>query len=164
MIEVNKIRALVMDFDGVLTDNKVWVNSLGEEAVACSRADGLAFDALRKLKIRSLIISTEKNAVVKARADKLKVEALAGVIDKKVTLKKFCQNNDVPLSQVSYIGNDVNDINAMSICGIKLCPADAHPRVKKIADHILRQSGGEAVIREFVEDVLKIDIYQTLYN
>ena len=164
MIKVDTIQALVTDFDGVLTNNKVWVNSHGEEAVTCSRADGLAFDALRKLKIRTLIISTERNAVVKVRAEKLNVEALVGVTDKKLTLKTFCRNNRILLNRVSYIGNDINDLDAMNICGTKLCPADAHPSVKRIADRIMSRDGGNAVIREFVEDVLRIDIYQTLYK
>ena len=89
-MDLKNIDAFVFDFDGVLTDNRVYVNQDGKESVCCNRSDGLAFEALRKLKIPTFILSTESNPVVVARANKLKVPVLKGIKDKRKTLVELC--------------------------------------------------------------------------
>ncbi len=154
--------AIIMDFDGVLTNNKVIINQKGEESVECSRSDGLAIEILNKLKIKIFILSTEKNKVVKERAKKLKVQCFNSVIDKQKAIISLSKKQNINLSRSIYIGNDVNDLLAMKECKVKICPKDSHPAIKKIANFITVSSGGNGVIREVVEKILKIDIVKFL--
>lgn len=151
------ISLLVFDFDGVLTDNRVWVFEDGREAVACSRADGLAFDLLRKLEKPTLVLSTEKNPVVSARAKKLNVEVLQAIEDKGRVLSQYCEEHGFSLEEVMFVGNDLNDLSALRIVGHSVAVADAHPAVRKEARYILETSGGHGVAREVVENILELD-------
>ena len=151
--EIN-ISLIVFDFDGVLTDNRVLVFDDGNEAVLGNRADGLAFDLFRQEGIPALILSTEKHPVVAARARKLKTPCIHGVADKKSALEKYCARAGIKLNTVMYIGNDVNDLAVMRIVGHRICPSDAHPRVRAICETVLRSRGGEGVARELAETVL----------
>ena len=163
-ISLSDIEAFVFDFDGVLTNNLVHLSQDGQEWVSCSRADGLAFDVLRKLKIPAYILSTEKNLVVTERAKKLKIQALQGVSDKVKAIKIFSTENRYKLDRVLYVGNDLNDYEAMKLCGYSVCPSDSHNKIKKIADIVLKTQGGKGVVRELLEDVLEIDFIKILYK
>jgi len=164
LLSLDSIDVFIFDFDGVLTNNHVYINQNGEESVSCSRSDGLAFDVLRKLKIPVCILSTEHNLVVTERAKKLKVKAIQGVNDKVEAIKKFSKDNTYSLKKIVYIGNDLNDFKAMKLCGFSVCPSDSHSEIKKIADIVLKTQGGEGIVRELLEDVLEIDIIKILYN
>ena len=111
-----KIDVIFTDFDGVLTDNKFYLDANGDESVRLNRSDGLAFDYLNKIKIPIYIISTEKNSIVKTRAKKLKVKCHSGVSDKKKLIIKLCNKNKYSLSKSIYIGNDVNDLSSIKLC------------------------------------------------
>lgn len=163
-LSLDDIAAVILDFDGVLTDNSVYVSDEGREFVKCSRSDGLAFDALRKLEIKSFILSTESNPVVSKRGEKLQVSVLQGSSDKSESLKRLSADEGFPLENVIYIGNDINDIDAMTLCGYKFCPSDSHPTVQQLADRVLSAGGGEGVVRELVEEFLMIDLYKVLYE
>ena len=163
-LSINSIDAFVFDFDGVLTNNLVHISQDGQEWVSCSRADGLAFDVLRKLKIPAYILSTEKNLVVTERAKKLKIQALQGVSDKAKAIKKISTENRYKLDRVLYVGNDLNDYEAMKLCGYSVCPSDSHNKIKQIADIVLKTQGGKGVVRELLEDVLEIDFIKILYK
>ena len=163
MINIQEVDALIFDFDGVLTDNGVYVNESGCEQVRCSRADGLAFDVFRKLGTKVWILSTEKNRVVSKRAKKLNTPVLQGVKNKVDGLNKLAQEEGIHLSRVLYVGNDLNDYHAMQLCGYSACPADSHPVIKGIAKFPLITKGGMGIAREIIEDVLGIDIIKTLY-
>ena len=163
-ISLSDIEAFVFDFDGVLTNNLVHLSQDGQEWVSCSRADGLAFDVLRKLKIPAYILSTEKNLVVTERAIKLKIQALQGVSDKVKAIKIFSTENRYKLDRVLYVGNDLNDYETMKLCGYSVCPSDSHNKIKQIADIVLKTQGGKGVVRELVEDVFEIDLIKILYN
>jgi 3-deoxy-D-manno-octulosonate 8-phosphate phosphatase (KDO 8-P phosphatase) len=154
-----KLSLLVFDFDGVLTDNKVLVLEDGREAVFCNRADGLAFDALRRVGFPTLIMSTETNPVVRARAKKLKVEALQAIADKGTTIREYCAANGTDPRTVAFVGNDVNDLPAFKVVGYPIAVADAHPLVKKSAWKVLKTRGGQGVAREIVETILRIPIH-----
>jgi len=158
------IDAFVFDFDGVLTNNLVHLDQDGKEWVSCSRADGLAFDVLRRLNKPAYIISTEKNPVVTARAKKLQVLALQGVANKVDALVSFSEDKGFDLSRVLYVGNDLNDFRVMQICGYTACPADAHPRIKELASVVLSCNGGKGVVRELLEEVLGLDFIEILYS
>lgn len=170
---LNKFHTLVFDFDGVFTDNKVYVNQEGLESIACNRSDGLGLDILRKfikkqnLNIDIFILSTEKNNVVISRAQKLKLKCFHG-IDNKLTFLKdyiFEKNKNLDLKDgLLYLGNDLNDLKIMEFSSFSVAPLDAHPIIKKIADHTLSKKGGHGCVRELIEKLIKLDeeIYREL--
>lgn len=142
------IKLIVSDFDGVMTDNRVQIDESGKESVYVSRADGQGINILRTLNIDLVIISTEKNNVVKKRAEKLNVECLHGIGNKDECLTAYCYKKNIELKNVAYIGNDINDYDAMKIAGIKIAPHDAYEEVKAIADYVTEANGGYGVVRE----------------
>ena len=142
------IELIVYDFDGVMTDNRVLVDQNGNESVMANRGDGYGVGMIRKLGIRQVILSTEVNPVVEMRAQKLNLEVIHGVSDKKQTLEKYCEDRNISLDRVMYLGNDLNDIDAMKCAGIKGAPKDAEPEILEIADWISGKNGGYGVVRE----------------
>jgi len=157
------ISAFVFDFDGVLTNNLVHIDQDGKELVSCSRADGLAFDVLRKLKKPVYILSTEENQVVTARANKLKIPAIQGVKDKLKAINDLSKENFFDIAKVIYIGNDLNDYHVMRKCGYTACPSDSHKNIKQITTFVLKVEGGRGVARELLEDIFKLDLVKILY-
>ncbi len=155
-----KPELVVFDFDGVLTDNRVLVLDNGQEAVFCNRSDGMAIVALRRVGVPVLILSTETNPVVTARAKKLQVQVLQSVDHKEIALEQFCQKQGIPMKSVWYVGNDLNDKVVMMRVGHPVCPADAHPDIKAISEFVLNTAGGYGVARELVEHIFKIDSWQ----
>ncbi|MDD5558617.1 HAD hydrolase family protein [Candidatus Methylomirabilis sp.] len=147
------IKLMVYDFDGVMTDNRVLQLQDGTEAVWVSRADGWGIDQIRKMGIPQLILSTERNPVVAARAKKLNIEVIHGSGDKKADLLGYCSRMQIDLRSVLYVGNDVNDLEAMRVIGFPVAPADAHPSIIAIAKYVTRVKGGEGVIKELSEYV-----------
>ncbi len=150
------IDLIVYDFDGVMTDDRVLTLQDGTEAVFANRADGLGIAQLRKAGFRQIILSTETNPVVSARAKKLQIEVLQGRDDKARNLSDYCKSHDIDLSKVLYVGNDVNDLDAMRLVGYAVAPADAHPKVLAIARHVTQARGGEGVIKEISEILLSL--------
>ncbi len=163
-IDRNCLDAILCDFDGVLTDNHVYIGPTGFESVRCSRSDGLACDVLRALEIPFLIFSSEANPIVAARAAKLRVPAIQSITNKRDDLLRLSTEKSWPLERIAYIGNDLNDLPALEICGFRVCPADAHPAVTAACNVRLSSKGGEGVVREFVEKTLAIDFVSTLYS
>ena len=161
---LDDIDAFVFDFDGVLTNNLVKIDENGKESVSCSRADGLAFDVLRKLNKPAYILSTEKNLVVKARAKKLNIPAIQGVADKVEAIKKLAADNSYSLKNILYVGNDLNDYLVMQLCGYSVCPADSHTKIKSVSSIILSTNGGDGIVRELLEEVLNLDFIKILYQ
>ena len=163
---LSSVHTLVFDFDGVFTDNKVYVSERGVEMVRCDRADGLAMDLLRRcrgsgFKARAFILSKEKNPVVLARARKIGLECRHGVDDKVKFMKRYLtqQHRKLkdPFAGVVFLGNDLNDLPLMRAAGFSVAPGDAHPRVRKAASVVLPQKGGEGFVRAFVERFLRIE-------
>jgi YrbI family 3-deoxy-D-manno-octulosonate 8-phosphate phosphatase len=163
-LNIDDIDAIVLDFDGVLTDNSVYINESGQELVKCNRSDGLAIDVLRKLKKFVFILSTEKNQVVTARAKKLKIEAIQSVNNKDNELKLIALERKIDLDKVLYIGNDLNDYQVMKICGYSACPSDSHRLIINVSSFKLKSRGGEGVLREVVEDILSLNVLEILYS
>ncbi len=154
MINWNKLQLIVYDFDGVLTDNKVYIDQNGKETVQVNRADGLGVSEIKKLGIKQIIISTEENPVVSARASKLGIFCLQGIEEKQKAMMDYCQKNNIDIKKTAFIGNDINDKNAMEIAGIKICPSDAHDSIKAISDHVLKKRGGHGVVRELFDLII----------
>ena len=145
------IAAVVLDFDGVFTDNKVIVFQDGREAVICDRGDGWGLAQLKRLGVSILVLSTEENPVVQARCDKLGITCMRGIQDKLTALTAWLRTNKIDISQVVYLGNDVNDLDCLRAvgCGIAVC--NAHPRARASAKIVLSAPGGQGAIREIAE-------------
>jgi len=154
-IQTSDIDLIVYDFDGVMTDNRVIAFQDGTETVVVNRADGLGVDRLRALGIPQLILSTETNPVVKARAAKLGLEVISSCDDKKYALMNYCEQNDYDLRKIVYVGNDLNDLEGMKIVGFPIAPADAHPDIKSLAKLVTKARGGEGVIRELSDVIIE---------
>ncbi|MBM14609.1 MAG: hypothetical protein CMH75_00720 [Nitrospina sp.] len=163
-IELKSLDAIIFDFDGVLTDNRVYVDQHGTELVSCCRGDGLAFEALREIGMPVYILSTEKNLIVSQRAKKLKVPVLQGVMDKADALTDLVGKQSYEFGNLLYVGNDLNDFHAMALCGYSACPADSHVRIKDLATVTLKTNGGAGVARELLEDILRLDLIEILFS
>ena len=162
-LDVSEINAIVFDFDGVLTDNHVYLNQEGEESVRCNRSDGLAFDALNTTNIKLFILSTEKNLVVEQRAKKLNVTCYQGLNDKLQTLISLSNDYEFKLEKTLYVGNDLNDYKAMEACGWSACPADSHKKIQEISKIKLEKKGGDGVVRELVENFFMPNLLKNYY-
>jgi 3-deoxy-D-manno-octulosonate 8-phosphate phosphatase (KDO 8-P phosphatase) len=150
---LERVRLAIFDFDGVFTDNRVWVNEQGEELLAFSRSDGLGLRRLDQVGVQYLIVSMERNPIVGARAQKLNVECVQGVDDKLTLVRERAGAAGVALEDVAYVGNDINDAECLSAVGLGVVPADAWPEVVPLAQWVLTRPGGEGCVREFCDAV-----------
>ena len=161
-LNIHNIEAIFFDFDGVLTNNMVYLNQDGLEMVRCNRSDGLAFDILRYINKPVYIISTESNPIVSVRAKKLKVPVSQSVDDKLKEIKRVCRANNYNKNSVLFIGNDINDYSVMDYCGLSACPNDSDKKIKEIATIIFKKNGGDGVVMELISEVFKIDCVEIL--
>jgi YrbI family 3-deoxy-D-manno-octulosonate 8-phosphate phosphatase len=148
------VDALVTDFDGVHTDDSVLVGEDGAELVIVNRGDGMGVSLLRRAGVPTLILSTETNPVVTARARKLGVDVRQGLADKAAVLRAWAAERGVDLDRVAYLGNDVNDLACLELVGWPLAVPDAHPRVLAAARLVLGSPGGHGAVREAAERIL----------
>ena len=153
--ELVDIRLLVLDFDGVLTDNYVWTDHCGNESVRCSRADSLGINRLRAAGVEVVVLSTETNGVVAQRCRKLDIECFQGHHDKAVVLSQIRRARGLETAQVAYLGNDVNDLECLRNTGFPISVSDAHPDVKAIAKLITQAKGGEGAVREVCDLIVQ---------
>ncbi len=145
-------RLLILDFDGVMTDDRVWVGQDGREMVAASRADGMGLERLRQLTgMQVLVMSKETNPVVAARCAKLKLDVLQSVSDKASALNNLFVERGLKAADVLYVGNDLNDLPCFPLVGFAVCPADADSYVQQAADLVLSKPGGFGAVRELCE-------------
>ncbi|MEU0131222.1 acylneuraminate cytidylyltransferase [Streptomyces sp. NPDC006289] len=142
------IDAVVLDFDGTQTDDRVLIDSDGRETVAVHRGDGLGIAALRRAGVPLLILSTEQNPVVAARARKLQVPVLHGIDRKDLALKQWCEEQSIAPDRVLYVGNDVNDLACFGLAGWPVAVASAHDPVRAAARAVTTNPGGSGAIRE----------------
>ncbi len=148
------IDAVVLDFDGTQTDDRVLVDSEGREFVSVHRGDGLGIAALRKSGLHMLILSTEQNPVVAARARKLRLPVLHGIDRKDLALKQWCEEQGIAPERVLYVGNDVNDLPCFALVGWPVAVASAHDVVRGAARAVTSLPGGEGAIREIASWIL----------
>ncbi|MFE1175096.1 cytidylyltransferase domain-containing protein [Streptomyces sp. NPDC058773] len=142
------IDAVVLDFDGTQTDDRVLIDADGREIVAVHRGDGLGIAALRKAELKLLILSSETNPVVAARARKLQVPVLHGIDRKDLALKQWCEEAGIAPERVLYVGNDVNDLPCFDLVGWPVAVAGAHDVVRGAARAVTATPGGSGAIRE----------------
>ena len=153
--DLTPIRLLVLDFDGVMTDNRAIVRQDGTESVRCDRSDGLGIERLRAGgKVEVVVLSKETNPVVMARCRKLQLACAQGHDDKLPQLEKMAASRGLVASQIAYVGNDVNDLEAMAWCGVSIAVADAYPEVHAVADLVTRRRGGRGAVREVCDLLL----------
>jgi 3-deoxy-D-manno-octulosonate 8-phosphate phosphatase (KDO 8-P phosphatase) len=155
--KLNKIKLLLTDVDGVLTDTGVYYSVSGEELKRFSLRDGMGVERLRKLvKVETGIISSEKSLLVRKRADKLDIEELhLGVKNKLKVLKNICKDKDYKPEEIAFIGDDINDLEIIEAVGLSACPADAMKDIKEKVNIILENIGGHGAFREFAEIIIE---------
>jgi YrbI family 3-deoxy-D-manno-octulosonate 8-phosphate phosphatase len=146
-----QVQLVVFDFDGVMTDDRVWVDQNGREAVCVSRSDGMGISILSKAGIDALVLSTETNPVVTARCEKLQLPVLQAVADKVQALSAYLDERHINPQQVVYLGNDINDLPCLDIIGCFVAVADAHPKVRMHADLVLSKGGGHGAVRQLCD-------------
>ena len=146
-----KIRMVAFDFDGVFTDNMVYVLEDGTEAVRCFRSDGLGLQKLKKLGIETVIISTEANPVVSARALKLKIRCVQNCQDKRAVLEDIAREQGISLAEVSFVGNDINDLSCLKCVALPIVVQDAHRDVVPAALYQTECPGGHGAVREICD-------------
>ncbi len=154
------LAAIVFDFDGVLTDNRVLTFQDGTEAVFCSRSDGMGIELLRSVDIPMVVISKERNPVTSARCAKLGLEVVQGVDDKAPVMTAWLAERDIDPAHTIYVGNDVNDLACMRLIGCAVAVADAHPVVLAEADLVLPEPGGNGAVR-FLADAIVAKVRST---
>lgn len=148
---VGKVKLLVFDFDGVFTDNRVYISEDGRETVSCWRSDGLGLSKVRELGIPVWVISTEKNPVVSARCKKLQIDCIQGCDDKLAALKKLTRKYGCSLDETLFTGNDINDKYCLESAGLPFVVADAHPDVISLSRYITLNPGGRGAVREICD-------------
>jgi len=148
---VAKIKLVAFDFDGVFTDNKVYVFQDGTEAVMCSRSDGIGLNALENRGIKMIIISTETNPVVSARSKKLNIPCIQCCEDKISELKKIADGFGCSLEETAYVGNDINDLECLREVALPVVTQDAHPDVIAYGKYRTHAKGGHGAVREICD-------------
>lgn len=166
MIFWEQIHTIAFDFDGIFTDNKVLISQDGIESVKCDRSDSLGLDILRNFIIKNnwdldyFIITRESNSVVKMRAEKLKIKCFDSVFNKMEFIRERIRNRFGEEKNISqgliYLGNDLNDLEAMRFAGLSVAPLDANQRILKIASIVINKKGGDGFVREFIELLLNL--------
>lgn len=151
-----KIEMIVFDFDGVFTDNRVLVMQDGSEGVFCNRSDGLGLEAVRKLGIKLLVLSKETNSVVSARCRKLGLPCIQGCDNKREVLTQEAEKYGIPLGNIAYMGNDINDLECLKITGLPVSVADSYPDVKSASLYVTKAKGGHGAVREFCDFILDL--------
>lgn len=152
----DRVSLLAMDFDGVFTDNRVWIDKNGHEIVAASRSDGMGIERLKLLtNIQTVVISKETDQVVAARCEKLDISSIQSIENKPKILREYLKEKGIPAEECIYVGNDLNDLDCFQVAGFSVVPADAFPQVKQQADLVLKAKGGFGAIRELAEILIE---------
>ena len=155
-VDLSRVKLLVLDFDGVMTDNRVLVDQDGREAVLCHRGDGWGIARLKDAGVEVVVISTETNPVVAARCRKLRIEYIQGCDDKLSTLQALAQKRSLHVDQVAFVGNDVNDLACLRWVGLPIAVEDAVPEVRAAAQLVTTCPGGQGAVREIADRILAV--------
>jgi YrbI family 3-deoxy-D-manno-octulosonate 8-phosphate phosphatase len=153
---VRQIRLVVFDFDGVFTDNMVYVFEDGREAVRCFRGDGIGLRQLERLGIDMLMLSTEVNPVVAARSRKLRIRCIQNCEDKRAALESLGKEQGLSLRQIAFVGNDVNDLSCLQCVGLSIVVRDAHADVVPFAHYQTVARGGQGAVREVCDLFVRV--------
>lgn len=149
------LELVVFDFDGVFTDNTVWITEDGKESVRCWRGDGLGLSALKEKNVNIYVLSTEENPVVQVRCKKLGIACSNGVKDKREAIHAIVRELGVDIRNTAYVGNDMNDRGALEEVGVSIVVADAHPEIVKSAQFQTTRAGGFGAVREVCDWIVR---------
>lgn len=154
--DLSKIKMLVMDVDGTLTDGKIYVGDNGEVFKAFNVKDGYRLITINKYNIIPVIITGKTSEILSKRAAELKIEEVyQGIDDKLKVLDEIITRYQLSYENVAYIGDDVNDLNCMNSCYLKACPADAIDEVIEVVDYVCKVNGGNGAVREFIDLIVR---------
>lgn len=148
---LKKIKLVAFDFDGVFTDNRVYVDQEGREMVCCWRSDGIGLQKLREVGVKTVVISSEVNPVVEKRCAKLGIECVTGEKNKLDAFKKILERERVLPQEACFVGNDTPDLECMRFAGLSIAPRDSLPEVAKEADYVTKNPGGRGAVREICD-------------
>lgn len=150
-----KYKLIVSDIDGVWTDGSFYYSREGDAMRRFTTRDSYGVRLCQLNSLPILVLSTEKNPMVEKRMEKLHIKHVRlGIRNKLKSLAGYCEQHGIDLSEVAFIGDDMNDFHLIGQVGFFACPADAYPRIKQEADLVLETRGGEGAFREFVENLL----------
>lgn len=150
------IKLLVLDVDGTLTDGKIYMSANGELMKVFNIKDGYALARLEKHGIEPVIITGRKSEIVKRRCEELGIKELhQGINEKAICLKEICDKRYISTQQCAYIGDDLNDIDCMMLCGHKAAPADAMKEVREKVDYVCEACGGDGAVREYCDYLIE---------
>lgn len=153
------IRLFVMDVDGTLTDGGIYYDDCGHEMKKFNVKDGIGIKKLRDYGVNTMILTGRKSNCVIRRAEELKIDyVIQGIEDKALYLKDFMKKNNLDSKDIAYIGDDINDFEIMQLVGNTACPADAVENIKKVVNIVCSLNGGQGVVREYIEYILREDI------
>ena len=154
--KMSKIKMIILDVDGTMTDGRVYYSKNGEELKRFSIRDGMGIELLRKGEIGVGIITSENSPIVTARAAKLKIEpVLLGSRNKKKDLLELSEKIGIDIDNIAFVGDDINDLQALETAGFSACPADSAESVRNIADFVSSRNGGDGAVREIAEKILE---------
>ena len=145
------VKLALFDFDGVLTDNYVYVCENGTETVKCNRSDGIGISRIQKIGIKCFVISSEKNSVVEKRCKKLNIPLKQNVLNKEIAVLEICKDYNIELKNTLFLGNDINDIPAFKIVGFPIAVADAFPEIETFVRYKTETKGGKGAVREICD-------------
>ena len=152
-----KIKLILTDVDGVLTDGGMYYSECGEIMKKFNTRDGMAVELLSKQKINTIIITRENSKIVKSRGKKIKVhKTYVGILQKELLLDEILSKSGLKLDNIAYVGDDVNDYEIMKRCGFSCSPNDAAKKIKNISDYICNKNGGDGVLREVADLILDL--------
>lgn len=159
---LQQIRLFATDVDGVLTDAGMYYSESGDEWKKFNTRDGMGIKLLQRAGLITAIVTQERTRLVARRAEKLAIPELhQGVMDKLSVIRDMAERHGISLRQIAYIGDDVNDMEALKAVGFSAAPADGLPQVRKIVDYICQLKGGEGAVRELAEMILQSRIKAT---
>ena len=156
--DLTLVQIIFFDFDGVFTDNRVWVCEDGLETVSCYRSDGVGLQRLMAHGVRCCIVSSETNRVVSVRANKLGIDCFQGVESKDSCVLEVCERYDLTVTAAMFVGNDINDIPALKLVGFPVVVADAYPEAKDCAIFETKRRGGRGAVREICDLVASVKV------
>lgn len=152
---VKDIKAIVLDVDGTMTDGKIYMSASGEMMKAFNIKDGYALARLPRYGIKPIIITGRKSEIVEQRAKELNIKEIHQGVDNKLPkLHEICNRLNILPSQCAYIGDDLNDLECMQVCGLTACPSDAIIILRDIVDYVCQSKGGEGAVREFCDYII----------
>lgn len=155
-IKLKKIKLVITDVDGVLTDGGMYYTENGEFMKKFNTRDSMGMELLLEKGVKTVLLTRENSKIVKKRADKIRiVDLYSGILDKKSILGEIAKKYAVINDEIAYIGDDVNDIEIMEIVGFAATPSDGASKVKEISDYVCKVKGGEGAFRELADLVIK---------